>query len=123
MKKKGMPARRFIRVHEDKISEVVNDKSFKILTTCDKKNERQAVKNFNGKNNIVNNNIKEEIENIYNGDFFESLPDEPVTEVIAEKEEMFEQFWKAYPQCFRKTNKKGCKTKFLKIEKSVSLFY
>lgn len=63
VKKKGMPAKRYIRVFENKISEVVNDKSLKILTTGDKKIESQDVKNFNIKNNITNNNIEEEINN------------------------------------------------------------
>jgi len=45
------------------------------------------------------------------------IPDE-----ISEKESMFEDFWKAYPQCFRKANKKGCKTKFLKIKNLESIF-
>ena len=35
---------------------------------------------------------------------------------------MFEEFWKAYPQCFRKVNKKGCKSKFLKIKNLKEIF-
>lgn len=41
---------------------------------------------------------------------------------VAEKEAMFEQFWKAYPQCFRKVNKKGSKVKFLNIKNLKELF-
>ena len=40
----------------------------------------------------------------------------------AELESMFEQFWAAYPQCFRKANKKGCKAKFLKIPNLKEIF-
>lgn len=59
--KKGMPAKRYIRIHEEKINEVVNDKSLKFLTTGDKNFERQDVKIFNTNNNI--NNDKREREN------------------------------------------------------------
>lgn len=41
---------------------------------------------------------------------------------VAEKEAMFEEFWKAYPQCFRKVNKKGSKVKFLNIKNLKELF-
>ena len=44
------------------------------------------------------------------------------SEVLSAEEVMFEEFWKAYPQCFRKVNKKGCKTKFLKIEHLKEIF-
>ena len=40
----------------------------------------------------------------------------------SEKEEMFEQFWKAYPQCFRKTNKKGSRVKFYNIKNLKQIF-
>ena len=76
--KKGMPARRYIKVFEAKISEVVNDKSLKILTTSNEKNEPLVVKNFNGKNNITKNNIKGEMNSIYIGEtaeLFNDLPD------------------------------------------------
>lgn len=61
--KKGMPAKRFIRVFEDKISIVVNDKSSNFLTTGGEKNEQQVVKNFNINNNITKDNKKEELNN------------------------------------------------------------
>ena len=49
--KKGMPAKRYIRLNEEKISEVVNDKSLKNLITGDKKIKPQAIKNFDANNN------------------------------------------------------------------------
>ena len=42
--------------------------------------------------------------------------------VISPLENLFEQFWTAYPQCFRKANKKGCKAKFLKIKNLEQIF-
>lgn len=39
-----------------------------------------------------------------------------------ELDSMFEQFWEAYPQCFRKANKKGCKAKFVKIKNLQAIF-
>lgn len=41
---------------------------------------------------------------------------------LSVEEVMFEEFWKAYPQCFRKVNKKGCKSKFLKIKNLKEIF-
>lgn len=59
--KKGMPARRFIRMKEAEIIKSLNNQSLKILTTSDKKNERPVVKNFDdNKKNISNNNIEKE---------------------------------------------------------------
>lgn len=60
VEKKGMPAKRYIRIHEEEIARVVNDKSLKFLTTSDQKNERQVVKIFNTNNNIDKKNRKEE---------------------------------------------------------------
>ena len=41
---------------------------------------------------------------------------------ISPRENLFELFWAAYPQCFRKANKKGCKAKFLKINNLEEIF-
>lgn len=71
--------------------------------------------------NILNNkevNTKE-IENIYGGDFFESLPDEPVAEVVDEKEKMFLEFWKLYP---KKVDKEGSRRAFKRIKKLKEVF-
>jgi hypothetical protein len=56
IRKKGMPAKRFIRINEDEITRVVNDLSLKSLTTGDEKSEALVVQNFNGNNNRDNNN-------------------------------------------------------------------
>lgn len=69
VEKKGMPARRFIRINEEAIeATLVNNKSFKILTTRDSKNEQQDVKKID---DYINNNKdnktkeKEKRKNIY----------------------------------------------------------
>lgn len=41
---------------------------------------------------------------------------------IKKRKEMFEQFWKAYPTCKRKVDKKGCERKFIKIENLEQIF-
>ena len=61
--KKGMPAKRYIRINEDKITDIVNNKSLKILTTSDQNFEPQVVKNFNSNKNIDNKNKEEEKKN------------------------------------------------------------
>ena len=42
--------------------------------------------------------------------------------IISPEEAMFEKFWAAYPQCFRKANPKGCKAKFIKIKNLANIF-
>ena len=61
---KGIPAKRYIKINEEKIEQLFNNKLLKNLTTGSEKNEELEVKNFNGNNNIINNNIKENINNI-----------------------------------------------------------
>lgn len=43
-------------------------------------------------------------------------------DIPSPEDDMFEHFWAAYPQCFRKANKKGCKAKFVKIKNLQALF-
>lgn len=64
VEKRGMPAKRYIRIHEQQVAQFFNDKSLKILTTSDEKNERQDVKNFDGNKNIDKKNIKEDISKV-----------------------------------------------------------
>ena len=61
---KGIPAKSYIKINEEKIEQLFNNKLLKNLTTGSEKNEELEVKNFNGNNNIINNNIKENINNI-----------------------------------------------------------
>ena len=71
--------------------------------------------------NILNNKeVKtKEIENIYGGDFFESLPDEPSEKVLDEKEKMFLEFWELYP---KKVDKEGSRRAFKRIKKLKEVF-
>ena len=59
--KKGMPAKRYIRINEDAVVKNFNNKSLKILTTSDQKNERQVGANFNANNNKTNKNKEKEL--------------------------------------------------------------
>ena len=70
-------------------------------------------------NSIFNNNT--DSTDINNTDINEQI-DSVVSAENAEKEIMFEQFWEAYPKCFRKVNKKGSKAKFLKIANLKEIF-
>lgn len=64
VERKGMPAKRYIRINEDAISQILSNKKSKILTSRSEKFELQEVKEFDrNKNkdnkNKVNNNKKE----------------------------------------------------------------
>ena len=54
--------------------------------------------------------------NILNTNNIDSIPP------ISPLENLFEEFWKAYPSCKRKVDKQGCKRKFLKIENLETIF-
>ena len=60
IEKRGMPAKRYIRIHEEEIARVVNDKSLKFLTTSGEKNEPQDVKIFNTNKKKDKKNIEKE---------------------------------------------------------------
>lgn len=62
IEKRGMPARRYIRINGDEITRCLHDKSLKILTTSDANFEQQDVENFNDiKRNNDNKTIEKEI--------------------------------------------------------------
>ena len=56
VKKKGMPAKRYIKLFEDKITEALYNMPSSNLTTSRENFLRQDVKNFDANNNITNNN-------------------------------------------------------------------
>lgn len=60
--KKGIPAKRYIRINEENLLMFFNNLSLKILTTGDSKFEQQEVKNFDGNKNIRQENIEEDHE-------------------------------------------------------------
>ena len=55
---RGIPAKRYIKINEEKVIEIFNNKLLKNLTTGCKKTSQLEVKKLNGNNNIINNNIK-----------------------------------------------------------------
>ena len=59
-KKMGIPAKRYIRISEQQVMRLLNDKKLKNCTTGDKKTEPQVVEKFNTNKNINNKNIKED---------------------------------------------------------------
>lgn len=59
IKLKGIPAKRYIKIDEEQLTNILNDKMLKNLTTGCKKIKQLDAKKVNGnKNNINNNNIK-----------------------------------------------------------------
>ena len=58
---RGIPAKRYIKINEEKVIEIFNNKLLKNLTTGCKKTSQLEVKKLNGNNNIINNNINENI--------------------------------------------------------------
>lgn len=60
--KKGIPAKRYIRINEENLIMFFNNLSLKILTTGDSNFEQQEVKNFDENKNIRNENIEKDHE-------------------------------------------------------------
>lgn len=58
---RGIPAKRYIKINEEKVIEIFNNKLLKNLTTGCKKTLQLEVKKLNGNNNIINNNINKNI--------------------------------------------------------------
>ena len=58
---RGIPAKRYIKINEEKVIEIFNNKLLKNLTTRCKKTSQLEVKKLNGNNNIINNNINKNI--------------------------------------------------------------
>ena len=63
---KGMPAKRYIKINEEQVFQIFNNKLLKDLTTRSEKFLQQDIKKLNGNNNIINNNINKNI--LYNED-------------------------------------------------------
>ena len=58
---RGIPAKRYIKINEEKVIEIFNNKLLKNLTTGCEKTSQLEVKKLNGNNNIINNNINKNI--------------------------------------------------------------
>ena len=65
---RGIPAKRYIKINEEKVIEIFNNKLLKNLTTGCKKTSQLEVKKLNGNNNIINNNIITAVEKKQNAE-------------------------------------------------------
>lgn len=63
VKKMGMPAKRYIKIHEEQVLKAFNDKSSKNLTTSDENSSQQVVQFFDTNNNREKENKQKRIEN------------------------------------------------------------
>lgn len=90
--KKGLPAKRYIKVNEGNLTMFFNDLSLKNLTTGDLDFEQQGIKKFDENKNINKENIEKE--------------NKDTSPLISPEEKLnllFACFWKVYP---KKANKK-----------------
>ena len=88
---RGIPAKRYIKINEEKVIEIFNNKLLKNLTTGYKKISQLEVKKLNGNNNIINNNInknikkeKEKKETEFDSVINENFTDEELKQTIYE---------------------------------------
>ena len=88
---RGIPAKRYIKINEEKVIEIFNNKLLKNLTTGCKKISQLEVKKLNGNNNNINNNIN----NISS-----------FNENDEELKKHFELIWDKYPNKTGKTKSK-----------------
>lgn len=100
--KKGLPAKRYIKVNENNLLMFFNDKSLKNLTTGDSNFEQQEVKNFDVNKNISKENIEEKKEDI-----------NPLISPDEKLKLLFGCFWEVYP---KKVNKKDAFKAFKAIK-------
>ena len=68
VKIKGIPAKRYIKLNEEQVTELLNIKFFNNLRTSSLKFKELELKNLKGNNNIINNNKNNNNNNIY-GEF------------------------------------------------------
>ena len=86
---RGIPAKRYIKINEEKVIEIFNNKLLKNLTTGCKKISQLEVKKLNGNNNIINNNInknikKEKKETEFDSVITENFTDEELKQTVYE---------------------------------------
>lgn len=93
----------------------LTDLAKSITTNCDNPlRQVVSIDNDNMTQSILNKNT--DSTDINNTDINIQIP------LISPRENLFDMFWAAYPQCFRKTNRKGCKAKFIKIKDLENIF-
>ena len=103
---------------EDKFSRTnyytLSDKGVDILQNCTTRlGQNDPIGEVNLSLSILNKNTNNSDKNI---------TDKNIPPIISPRENLFDMFWAAYPQCFRKTNRKGCKAKFIKIKNLEDIF-
>ena len=102
---KGMPAKRYIKINEEQVFQIFNNKLLKNLTTRSENFSQQDVKKLNGNNNIINNNKnnKKEKESEFDIVINNNFKDEELKQTIYEFIKM------------RKTIKKPLTTRALEL--------
>ena len=91
-KLKGIPAKRYIKINEDRIEEVLQDKMYKdFLTSCQKNNQLDGEVLTTNSNNINNNIINNTYSNNINSKtlIYSSNLDKEEKEINKEKEENY----------------------------------
>lgn len=92
----------------------LSDKGMSILQNCAIRLDHfEPIESSNLSLSIFNNNTNSTDKNI---------TDKNIPPIMSPEETLFEQFWEVYPKCFRKTNKKGCKARFIKIKNLKEIF-
>lgn len=109
VKKMGIPAKRYIRINEEQVAEVFNNKLLKNLTTSNQIFSQQEGEFFNTNNNINNNNISNK--NIEKNNIFDDILDS--VPVIANNDDLRETFTDFIKM--RKTLKKPLTDRGLKL--------
>ena len=66
---RGIPAKRYVKINEEQVIKLFNNKMLKNLTSCSEKNKELEVKKINTNNNINNKNKNN---NIYNSEFVDT---------------------------------------------------
>ena len=100
----------------------LSDKAMEYFSDCPNREcqngtigSAKMTQSYNNISNIDSNNTGTNNTNI-------TLSESLVSAETKRKKELFEQFWKAYPKCKRKVNKKGCEIAFLKIKNLEQIF-
>lgn len=90
-KAKGVPAKRYFEIHEDRLFELFKFKFSKNLRSSSEKFKELDLENFQSNNNIENKNIEKEYNNIY-------------ADSKSAYESEFNSIWKLYPRKEGKSN-------------------
>ena len=84
VQRKGLPAKRYVKIHEEKLMQILSNKKSKNLTSGSKKILPLEVKKFD-RNNNINNNKKREIKKRENAKRFSPPTVQEVKEYCSER--------------------------------------